>query len=180
MAETTATPAARKTTKTADKALPFPAAEFPAFEMPKFEVPKFDFASFPQVEVPAPFREFAEKGVAQMKAGYDKLKTAAEEATDVIEDTFETARAGATELNLKALEAVKTNTDATFGFIRSLMTAKTLAEAVELQSTFAKAQFEALTAQTKDFQETAKKVAEETIEPSKAAMTKTFKDLKVA
>jgi phasin len=177
MAETTT----RKTAKTADKALPFtPSAEFAAFEMPKFEVPKFDFAGFPQVEVPAEFREFAEKGVAQMKAGYDKLKTAAEEATDVIEDTFETARAGVTELNLKALEAAKTNTDATYGFVRSLFSARTFAEALELQSSFAKAQFETLTAQTKAFQEAAKKVAEETIEPSKTAFTKTFKDLKVA
>ena len=40
--------------------------------MPKFEMPKF--------EVPPAFREFAEKGVAQAKENYEKVKTAAEQA----------------------------------------------------------------------------------------------------
>ena len=54
-----------------------------AFEMPKFEMPKFDI---PKVEMPAAFREFAERGVAQAKDTYEKMKAAAEEATDVLED----------------------------------------------------------------------------------------------
>ena len=53
-----------------------------AFEMPKFEMPKFDI---PKVEMPAAFREFAERGVAQAKDTYEKMKAAAEEATDVLE-----------------------------------------------------------------------------------------------
>ena len=48
----------------------------PKFEMPKFEVPKF--------EIPTAFREFAEKGIAQAKENYDKVKSAAEQATDVL------------------------------------------------------------------------------------------------
>ena len=51
--------------------------------MPKFEMPKF--------EVPAAFREFAEKGVAQAKDAYEKVKAAAEEATYLLEDTYTTA-----------------------------------------------------------------------------------------
>jgi hypothetical protein len=50
------------------------------FETPKFEMPK--------VDVPAAFREFAEKGVAQAKEGYEKIKAAAEESTAVLEDTY--------------------------------------------------------------------------------------------
>ena len=59
-----------------------------AFEMPKFEMPKFDI---PKVEMPAAFREFAERGVAQAKDTYEKMKAAAEEATDVLETTYSTA-----------------------------------------------------------------------------------------
>jgi hypothetical protein len=61
----------------------------PAFEMPKFEMPKFDMPKFemPKFEVPPVFREFAEKGIAQAKENYEKCKSAAEQATDVLEDT---------------------------------------------------------------------------------------------
>ena len=56
--------------------------EMPKFEMPKFELPKFEMPKFdmPNMEVPAAFREMAEKGVAQAKEGYEKMKTAAENA----------------------------------------------------------------------------------------------------
>jgi len=148
-----------------------------AFEMPKFEMPKFEMAT---AEVPAAFREMAEKSVEQARAGYAKMKAAAEEATDLMEDTYETARAGAIEYNTKSLEAIKANTDAAFGFAKEFFAVKTVAEAVELQTAFARKQFETLTAQIKDLQETAKKVATETSAPIKAATEKAMKSAKVA
>ena len=42
----------------------------------------------PKMEVPAAFRELAEKGVAQAKDNYEKIKSAAEQATDVLEETY--------------------------------------------------------------------------------------------
>jgi hypothetical protein len=54
-----------------------------AFEMPKFELPNFEI---PKMEIPAAFRELAEKSVSQAKETYEKMKSAAEEATDVLED----------------------------------------------------------------------------------------------
>lgn len=180
----TAAPAAepKKVKAPVEKAAAFeaPKFEFPKFDIPKFEFPKFDFAAMPQAEVPAAFRDLAEKSVAQAKASYEKLKTAAEEATDLIEDTYETARAGLLEVNVKAIDAFKENTDATFGFAKQFLAVKTLAEAVELQTTFARKHFEALTAQTKDLQASLQKVATETSAPVKDAVTKTLKDLKVA
>ena len=148
-----------------------------AFEFPKFEMPKFEM---PTAEVPAAFREMAEKSIEQAKAGYSKMKAAAEEATDLLEDTYETARAGAIEYNTKSLEAVKTNTEAAFSFAKELLAVKTVAEAVELQTAFARKQFETLTAQIKDLQATAKKVATETSAPIKAASEKAMKGFKVA
>ena len=67
----------------------------PAFEMPKFELPKFEM---PKFEVPTAFRELAEKGVAQAKENYEKVKSAAEKATDVLEDTCSTRIQGLREL----------------------------------------------------------------------------------
>jgi phasin len=167
--------AAKKTAKASASAAEKGAAA--AFAFPKFEMPKFEM---PTAEVPAAFREMAEKSVEQAKAGYAKMKVAAEEATDLLEDTYETARAGALEYNTKSLEAAKVNTDATFSFAKELFAVKSIAEAVELQTTFARKQFETLTAQIKDLQETAKKVATETSAPVKAATEKAMKSFKVA
>src|SRR5215472_19065212 len=96
-----------------------------AFEMPKFEMPKFEI---PKVEMPAAFREFAERGVAQAKDTYEKMKAAAEEATDVLETTYSTATKGASDYGLKVIEAARVNTNAAFDFAGELITAKTLSE----------------------------------------------------
>ena len=135
------------------------------FEMPKFEMPKFDM---PKVEMPAAFREFAERGVAQAKDTYEKMKAAAEEATDVLESTYSTATKGASDYGLKVIEAARTNTNAAFDFAGEIMAAKTLSEVVELTSAHARKQFEALTAQSKELSALAQKVATETAEPIKS------------
>ena len=142
-----------------------------AFEMPKFEMPKFDM---PQVEMPAAFREFAERGVAQAKDTYEKMKAAAEEATDVLETTYSTASKGASDYGLKVIEATRLNTNAAFDFAGELITAKTLSEVLELTSAHARKQFEALTQQSKELGALAQKVATETAEPIKSGMSKAF------
>ncbi len=131
-----------------------------AFEMPKFELPKFDI---PKVEMPAAFRELAERGVAQAKDTYEKMKAAAEEATDVLETTYSTASKGASDYGLKMIEAARVNTNAAFDFAGELMAAKTLSEIVE-----------ALTQQTKELNALAQKVATDTAEPIKSGMSKAF------
>jgi phasin len=140
-----------------------------AFEMPKFEMPKFDI---PNVEMPAAFREFAERGVAQAKDTYEKMKAAAEEATDVLETTYSTATKGASDYGLKMIEAARVNTNAAFDFAGELMAAKTLSEMVELSSTHARKQFETLTQQSKELSALAQKVATETAEPIKSGVSK--------
>src|SRR5215471_16235572 len=136
-----------------------------AFEMPKFEIPKFEI---PKVEMPAAFREFAERGVAQAKDTYEKMKAAAEEATDVLETTYSTATKGASDYGLKVIEAARVNTNAAFDFAGELITAKTLSEVIELSSAHARKQFEALTEQGKELSALAQKVATETVEPIKS------------
>ena len=141
------------------------------FEMPKFEMPKFDI---PKVEMPAAFRESAERGVAQAKDTYEKMKAAAEEATDVLETTYSTASKGASDYGLKVIEAARVNTNAAFDFAGEVMAAKTLSEVVELTSAHARKQFEALTLQSKELGALAQKVATETAEPIKSGMNKAF------
>jgi phasin len=142
-----------------------------AFEMPKFEMPKFDI---PKVEMPAAFREFAERGVAQCKDTYEKMKAAAEEATDVLETTYSTASKGASDYGMKVIETARINTNAAFDYAGELLAAKSLSEVIELSSAHARKQFEALTEQSKELGALAQKVATETAEPIKSGMTKAF------
>jgi phasin len=134
--------------------------------MPSFEVPK--------MEVPAAFREFAEKGVSQAKETYEKMKAAAEEATDVIEDTYANATKGAADYGLKLIEATRLNTNAAFDFYTELMTVKSYSDVIELSTAHARKQFETITAQTKDLAALAQKVATETAEPMKDSVSKVF------
>lgn len=160
------------TPKSKPKAAPAPVPSPSIFEMPKFDMPKFEM---PSMEVPAAFREIAEKGIAQAKENYEKMKAVAEEATDVLEDTYATASKGASGYGLKLIEHTRANSDATFDLMTELMTAKSYAEVVELSSSFMRKQFDALTAQAKDLAETAQKVATETVEPMKDSFSSALK-----
>jgi len=142
------------------------------FELPKFDLPKFDL---PKLEVPAAFREIAEKGVAQAKDAYERVKAAAEEATDLLEDTYTTAAKGAADYNLKVIEAARTNTNAAFDYARELLDVKSFSEIIELSTAHARKQFEAVSEQTKELTALAQKVATETAEPLKSGVTKALR-----
>jgi phasin len=143
-----------------------------AFELPKFELPNFEV---PKLEIPAAFREFAEKSVSQAKETYEKMKTAAEQATDVLEDTYASATKGASDYGLKVIETTRVYTNAAFDFYTELFTVKSYSEMVELSTAHARKQFEAVTAQTKELAALAQKVATETAEPMKDSVTSAFK-----
>jgi len=141
------------------------------FETPKFEFPTFEM---PKMDVPAAFREFAEKGVAQVKDTYEKMKTAAEDSTAMLEDTYATAAKGVTAYNLKCIECARDNVNAAFDFTGEFLSAKSLSEAVELSSAHLRKQFEVMTAQTKELASLARKTATDTAEPIKAGVKSAF------
>jgi phasin len=148
-----------------------------AFEMPKFDVPKFEMPGFEisKMVVPAAFREFAEKGVSQAKETYEKMRVAAEEATDMLEDTYATATKGASDYGLKVIEAARENANAAFDFATRMMTVKSLSEAVEISTAHQRKQFETLTTQSKELAAIVQKVATDTVEPVKESVGKVFK-----
>jgi len=149
---------------TAPKALSAPPT---AFEFPKFEMPK--------MEIPAAFRELAEKSVSQAKESYERMKTAAEEATDLLEGTYATASRGAADYGLKVLEAARANTNAAFDFASEFITVRSLSEAVELSTAHVRKQFDALSTQAKELAALAQKLTTETAEPVKESFNKAFK-----
>lgn len=126
------------------------------------------------IEVPELVRGFAEKGVQQAKDTYARFKSAAEETTDRLEDSYANAAKGATEFNTMALEALRVNVNAAFDYTHQLLTTKSLTEAVELSSAHMRKQFETLSGQAKDLTAVAQKVAVDAAEPIKAGIAKSM------
>lgn len=152
--------AAKQTTATVEKAMTETVeAVADAFNVKGFEVPEI-------------FRSFAEKGVNQARDHYAQIKANAEDATDLIEETYETARDGLIDLQHKALDLAKQNVDATFDFAKEMLSVTSVADAVQLQAKFAREQFDACADYSKDLQSSIAKIAEDTVAPSKAAFSK--------
>jgi phasin len=134
----------------------------------------------PTFEVPAALRDLAEKSVSTARDTYAKIKSATDDATGLVEETFETAREGAFAIGVKTLDAAKSNSDASFEYARDLFGAKTVSEMIELQSSFARKQFDALTEQFKEFQVLGEKFVTDTAKPVSDKVEKTMKELNVA
>jgi phasin len=132
-------------------------------------------ASIIPFEVPEQMRAFAEKGVSQARDSYAKFKDAAETHNGTIEAVFTSASKGATAYSAKLLEFFKTNTTSSLDFAQELFGVKTPAAALELWTSHARKQFEALSAQAKELTELSQKVAAETVEPIKASAAKFYK-----
>ncbi len=141
--------------------------------MPKFDIPKFDIPA--SMEVPAVMREMAEKSVQSARDAYEKLKTSAEETTDLLEDTYSTASKGVAEYNAVALESLRANVNSAFDYFGALIGTKSVSEAVELSTGHLRKQFDVLSAQAKELSTLAQKVATDTAEPIKASVEKTIK-----
>ncbi len=141
----------------------------------KTQLPPFPGAVFPGVEAPAAFRDMAEKSLSQAKDNYEKMKSAAEEATGLLEDTYATASKGASDYALKMIEMARENSNATFDFAVELLGAKTFSDVIELSSAHARKQFEAMSEQGKELATLIQKVATDATEPLKEGMTKAAK-----
>lgn len=144
------------------------------------DVFSFSATAFDPAKVNETFRDFAEKGAAQSKDAYAKMKTATEEATKTVETTLQTAQAGTVELGLKAIDALRTNAEMSLSHMEALLGVKSIAELVELQTSFIRKQAEVTVEQAKTMQEAVKKVAETVVKPGKEAAEKVMSTFKAA
>ena len=139
-----------------------------------------EFPTFDAEKATDQFRAFAEKGVEQSKEAYAKLKTGAEKAQKAVETTFENAKVVGSELSMKSLAAARSNTEAGFAHLEALIAAKSLAEIIELQTSFVRQSVETAVEQAKDFQVASSKAVEDVSKPMKDVFEKAVGELKVA
>jgi phasin len=136
--------------------------------------------AYPQFEVPEMFRSFAEQGLTQTRDAYARMKAAAEETTDIMEESFETTRDNVREVQFKALDVAKENADASFELVRKLLTVTSVADAVQLQTAFARERFEAFVDYSKDVQTTWTKVGAEAAKPARVLFDRALSQAKAA
>jgi phasin len=122
-------------------------------------------------EMQEQIRRTAEQSVEKTKVIYEKLKAAAEEATSSVETSLSTISKGVSEINMKALDAIKANSDAQFAFVKALLSTKTIAEAITLQGEHAKTQFETMNTQAKEIAALIQQVSTEEVASSAAAFS---------
>src|ERR1700760_1039998 len=139
--------------------------------MPMANTDPFSASVIP-FEVPEQMRAFAEKGVSQARDNYAKFKDAAESHNGTMEAVFSAYSTGAKEYSAKVMDILKSATSANLDFAQELVSVKSPSEAMELWAAYAKKQFEAFTAHTKELTELAQKVATQTSEPIKASASK--------
>lgn len=140
----------------------------------------FSFGALDPAKFTESFREFAEKGAAQSREAYAKVKAATEEASRTVETTMQSAQAGSVEIGLKAIEALRTNADLSLSHMESLFGVKSVAEFVELQSSFIRKQAEFNVEQAKTIQDASRKLAEAVAQPGRDAAEKVMATFKAA
>ena len=160
------------------KTAPATAPEVVRFQPSGVEMPApkaaavFESIAAPAREMQENMRKAAEKGIEETRAAYARVKTAAEEATESLETSYSTAYRGFAELNAKAADAMRANAEAGFGLFKSLASAKSLPEAIELQTEHTRKHIEALNFQGKEFAALAQKITSDAVAPLKAMADK--------
>jgi phasin len=119
-------------------------------------------------QMPEAMRVFAEKNIAQSREIYERSKDALESVLESWERTFDAAGQGAVALNRKVIDITRRNISSGFDFAKSLAGAKTMAEAMELHSSYWSKQLNALRAQAEEMRDLSTRVTSDVVEPAKA------------
>ena len=138
------------------------------------------FSAAKDARIPENVQAMAEEGVAKTREAYAKINTATKDGVKVMEDMMVAAHAGAKTIGEKVLRNTEVNTEAVFDAAQAIARAKTIPEAIRLQTNFVQQQFAVAGAQTKELFELSAKVAQQTFETMNSATTKAFEQIKKA
>ncbi|MCW4113566.1 phasin family protein [Aurantimonas sp. MSK8Z-1] len=116
------------------------------------------------------FSAYGQRSMMQSKEVYARLRGAAEDASRTLETTMETAHHGSLSLSKKAMEVMRSNAEMGFAHIDSLMAARSLAEVIELQSSYLRRQVEIASDQIKEMQSLSQAVTRDVMTPGREAL----------
>ncbi|EKF40893.1 phasin [Nitratireductor indicus] len=144
------------------------------------ETEALEFPTFDATKANEQFRAFAEKSTEQTKEIYARMKAGAEDAQKAFEQTFETAKTAGNEFTSKSIAAMREGAEANLAHLEALAGARSLADLIEMQSSFLRKRMEVAVDQMKEFQVTSQKSVETLSKPMKDVFEKAFKEVRVA
>lgn len=136
------------------------------------------FAAAKDARIPEQVQAFAEDSVSKARETYGKLNSVAKDNAKALEGLMVAAQAGAKSIGDKVLENTEANTEAAFEAAKAIARAKTLPEAIRLQTSFFQQQLTAAGTQSKELFELSAKLAQQTLESFSSAATKSFEQMK--
>jgi phasin len=119
-----------------------------------------------QFEIPKEMRSMAEASFEQARQAFEKFLANAEAAAGSIEERGATVRAGAKDINAKAIAYAEKNVQASLDYAQSLLHAKGLADVMRLHSEYVQAQMRALAEQASEMSQTATRAAMDVAKPT--------------
>jgi hypothetical protein len=136
------------------------------------------FAVSDNVSIPDNVQSIVEDGVAKTRDAYLKISAVTKDGAKAFDEALKAAYAGTKTLAEKVQLNIEANTKAAFDGAQSISRARTLPEAVRLQSNYLQNQVVATSVQAKELCELSAKVVQQTFEAMSAAASKTFDELR--
>jgi hypothetical protein len=93
-----------------------------------------------------------------------------------MEQSKEAYHQGSLQLSKKAIDAMRSNAEAGFQHLDKMMSAKSFAEVIEMQTAYVRKQIEMATDQSKDMQALTQSVAKDMMKPGRDAFEKASKN----
>ena len=128
--------------------------------------------------IPEALGAATEKTLGQTREAYDRSKDALEASIATFEKSLDAAGWGAAAFNRKIIDIARRNLNSSFDLATSLAGARNLAEIVELQATYWRKQFSALTAQAEEVPALSTKVVADAGEPLKEQVKRSVDELR--
>ncbi len=136
------------------------------------------FSAAKDARIPENVQAIAEDGVARARETYNNFSAVAQTSTKAFEEIMLASQAGAKSIGEKVIHNATVNAEAAFDAAEAVARARTLPEAINVQSNFMQQQFAVAGAQTKELFELSTKIAKQTFESVNAAASKTFQEAK--
>ena len=126
-----------------------------------------------EFRIPDQVKVLAAEGVANSRKAYSQFTSVAQDQAKVAEDVLTVVHTGAKTIGEKILQNTASNTEAAFEAVTEIVRAKSVPDAVRLQTDFLKSQMTLASAQTQELFQLSAKIAQATFEQMSAVATRT-------
>ena len=116
-------------------------------------------------EIPKDMRSMAEASFDQARQAFEKFVTGAQQTAGAIEERGATVRAGARDINARAMSYAEKNVQASLDFAQALVHAKDLTEVMRLHGDYVQAQMRSLAEQASEMGQAVSRAAMDAAKP---------------